>query len=472
MMIGVFAYKGRILLKTRQLDRQFYYQLLTLAAPILLQNFIASSLNMFDTLMIGRLGENEVAAVGVANQVFFLFNLIANGAAAGCSIFLSQFWGGGDRRSIHKVVGFGLLMNLCIGLLFTAAALAFPGPIVRLFSDDEAVVALGIDYLTLVALSYAFTSVSFLLAGAMRSVGLAWPPMIISGGAVLVNIALNWVFIFGHFGAPAMGVRGAALATLIARMIETALMLVFCFRPSSPLRGRLRDTFSFTPAFAGQVLMKTLPILLNESFWAVGTMLYVRAYGYIGTHAIAASQISNTVQNLFMVACFSLASSSLVMIGNRIGGGRQDLAVVYSRRFSWLALLVGLILGATVAISAPAILTLFNVSPQAADAAIAMLRIFSMVAPIRVLNVVLIVGVFRGGGDAGFALAAEGVTMWTIGVPLAFLGAVTFQLPVEQVVLLVTAEEIVKCVISLIRLRSNRWLHDVAGQMKSQPEGE
>ena len=177
MMIGVFAYKGRILLKTRQLDRQFYYQLLTLAAPILLQNFIASSLNMFDTLMIGRLGENEVAAVGVANQVFFLFNLIANGAAAGCSIFLSQFWGGGDSRSIHKVVGFGLLMNLCIGLLFTAAALAFPGPIVRLFSSDEAVIALGIDYLTLVALSYAFTSISFLLAGAMRSVGLAWPPI-------------------------------------------------------------------------------------------------------------------------------------------------------------------------------------------------------------------------------------------------------------------------------------------------------
>ena len=133
-MIGVFAYKGRILLKTRQLDRQFYYQLLTLAAPILLQNFIASSLNMFDTLMIGRLGENEVAAVGVANQVFFLFNLIANGAAAGCSIFLSQFWGGGDRRSIHKVVGFGLLMNLCIGLLFTAAALVLG---VVLFSRIE-----------------------------------------------------------------------------------------------------------------------------------------------------------------------------------------------------------------------------------------------------------------------------------------------------------------------------------------------
>ena len=143
----------------------------------MLQNFIASSLNMFDTLMIGQLGENEVAAVGVANQVFFLFNLVANGAAAGCSIFLSQFWGGGDRRSVHKVVGLGLLMNLCIGLLFTGAACAFPGPIIGLFSDDQAVISLGIEYLLLAALSYAFTSVSFLLAGAMRSVGKAWPPM-------------------------------------------------------------------------------------------------------------------------------------------------------------------------------------------------------------------------------------------------------------------------------------------------------
>lgn len=438
----------------------------------MLQNFIASSLNMFDTLMIGQLGENEVAAVGVANQVFFLFNLVANGAAAGCSIFLSQFWGGGDRRSVHKVVGLGLMMNLCIGLLFTGAACAFPGPIIGLFSDDQAVISLGIEYLLLAALSYAFTSVSFLLAGAMRSVGKAWPPMIISAGAVLVNIALNQVFIFGELGAPAMGVRGAALATLIARVVEMALMLVFCFLPSSPLRGRLREYISFTPAFTGKVLLKTLPILLNESCWAVGTMLYVRAYGHIGTHAIAASQISNTVQNLFMVACFSLASSSLVMIGNRIGAGRQDLAVVYSRRFSWLALLVGLILGAAVAISAPAILTLFNVSPQAADAAIAMLRIFSMVAPIRVLNVVLIVGVFRGGGDAGFSLAAEGVTMWTIGVPLAFLGAVTLRLPVEQVVLLITLEEIVKCVIALFRLRSNRWLHEVAIGMGEKSRAE
>ncbi len=438
----------------------------------MLQNFIASSLNMFDTLMIGQLGENEVAAVGVANQVFFLFNLVANGAAAGCSIFLSQFWGGGDRRSVHKVVGLGLMMNLCIGLLFTGAACAFPGPIIGLFSDDQAVISLGIEYLLLAALSYAFTSVSFLLAGAMRSVGKAWPPMIISAGAVLVNIALNQVFIFGELGAPAMGVRGAALATLIARVVEMALMLVFCFLPSSPLRGRLREYISFTPAFTGKVLLKTLPILLNESCWAVGTMLYVRAYGHIGTHAIAASQICNTVQNLFMVACFSLASSSLVMIGNQIGAGRREQAVIYSRRFSKLALLVGLILGIAVALSAPAILTLFKVSEQAARAAVAMLRIFSLIAPIRVLNVVLIVGVFRGGGDAGFSLAAEGVTMWTIGVPLAFLGAVTLRLPVEQVVLLITLEEIVKCVIALFRLRSNRWLHEVAIGMGEKSRAE
>lgn len=462
-------------MKTRlldRLDRPFYRQLLVLAAPIMLQNFIASSLNMFDTLMIGQLGENEVAAVGVANQVFFLFNLVANGAAAGCSIFLSQFWGGGDRRSVHKVVGLGLLMNLCIGLLFTGAACAFPGPIIGLFSDDQAVISLGIEYLLLAALSYAFTSVSFLLAGAMRSVGKAWPPMIISAGAVLVNIALNQVFIFGELGAPAMGVRGAALATLIARVVEMALMLVFCFLPSSPLRGRLREYISFTPAFTGKVLLKTLPILLNESCWAVGTMLYVRAYGHIGTHAIAASQICNTVQNLFMVACFSLASSSLVMIGNQIGAGRREQAVIYSRRFSKLALLVGLILGIAVALSAPAILTLFKVSEQAARAAVAMLRIFSLIAPIRVLNVVLIVGVFRGGGDAGFSLAAEGITMWTIGVPLAFLGAVTLRLPVEQVVLLITLEEIVKCVIALFRLRSNRWLHEVAIGMGEKSRAE
>ena len=187
------------------------------------------------------------------------------------------------------------------------------------------------------------------------------------------------------------------------------------------------------------------------------------AYGFIGdgTRAIAASQICNSVQNLFMVLCFSMASASLVMIGNKIGEQREEDARAYARRFSGLAVLTGLLVGVVVLLCAPLILSFFKVSEEARQAAILMLRIFGVILPVRMLNVVLIVGVFRGGGDAAFGLKTEAGTMWLIGVPLAFFGALVLQWPVEQVVLLVCAEEIVKCVLSLWRLKSDKWVRNV-----------
>ena len=188
--------------------------LVTLAVPIVIQNFIVSSLNMADTLMLGSLAdpvmaESAVAAAGVANQYFFLFNLVANGAAAGASVFISQYWGCGDRQSIRRTTGLGLVTNLLIGLLFTLPALLFSGGIIRLFS--HVIVGLGASYLRLVCLSYVFTGVSFLLSNALRSIGRTALPMAVSIMAVGTNIILNWVLIFGKLGAPAMGIRGAAL---------------------------------------------------------------------------------------------------------------------------------------------------------------------------------------------------------------------------------------------------------------------
>lgn len=416
--------------KTWFFDKQFYRTLAVLALPILVQNFLASSLNMVDTLMIGRVGENEVAAVGIANQFFFLFNLIGNGAAMGCSIFISQYWGQKDTASIKKVMGFGLTVNVVISLLFTATALLAPEFIVRLFS---------------------------------RSVGSAYLPMLVSLFAVLTNTGLNYLLIFGKGGFPVLGVRGAAIATLIARVVETLLLLILTFRPRSPFAGKAGEYLRYGKAFACKVMGAMVPVVLNEGCWALGFVLYTVAYGFIGdgTRAIAASQICNSIQNLFMVFCFSSASAALVMIGNQVGAKEEDTAKAYARRFSWLSVLMGMVIGAVVLFTAPAILSLFKVSEEARLAAVAMLRIFGIILPVRMLNVVLIVGVFRGGGDASFGLKVEAGTMWLIGVPLAFIGALLLQWPVELVVLLICAEEIVKCILSLVRLKSNRWIKHV-----------
>lgn len=442
-------------------DPAFYRTLVTLALPIAIQFFITSSLNMIDVLMIGLVGEDEVAAVGVANQFFFLYNLLLNGIAGGCSIFFSQYWGAGDREGIHKTIGAGLLSTMGIGLLFTVLALLLAPQISGIFSRDGHVVSLSVDYLLLVCLSYLPTGVTFLLVNAQRSIGNARLPMLISLGAVLVNAGLNYIFIFGKLGAPAMGVRGAALATLIARLIEMAAILALTFRPGSPLRGRLHDFLRPGGAFLRRLSNATLPVVLNEGCWGLASVLYTAAYGIIGTHAIAAAQITANVQNLFLVACFGTANAALVMIGHQIGAGQRQTAEKYAHRFFRLALLLGVLLGVVVVFAAPAILTLFKVTPEARTAAIAMLRIFAAIAPVRVLTVVLIVGVFRGGGDAAFALKAEAMTMWFIGVPLAFLGAAVFHLPVQWVVLLTTLEEVVKGIVCLVHLRRGRWIHDM-----------
>lgn len=442
-------------------DRTFYRTMIFLAIPIMIQNLLVSSLNMIDTLMIGSIGENEIAAVGIANQVFFLYNLLIGGVGAGCSMFISQYWGAKDITDIHKTLGVGLLSGLVISLLFTGGALLAPEPILSLFTSDPIVLQLSIDYLHIVCLSYLFTAISVIFAASQRSVGNANLPMVISLLAILTNAFFNWLLIFGVGPFPKLGVEGAAIATLLARLLECALLLIFSLKKNSVLAGGYHDYFHFTSAFFRKIQANSLPVILNEGCWGIGTVFYTIAYGQIGTKAIAATQITNTIQNLFMVLCFSMSSAALVMIGNQIGAKNRENTISYAYKFTILALLLGIILGVIVIFAAPTILTLFNVSEDVRVSAIAILRIFSFMAPVRVMTVILIVGVFRGGGDAGYALKLEAMTMWLIGVPLAFIGAVYLHLSVEMVAFIISAEEITKLALALPHLHKLTWIHDL-----------
>ena len=442
-------------------DPAFFRTLFFLALPIVIQNLLVSSLNMIDTLMIGQVGENEVAAVGVANQYFFLLQMAMNGIASGCSVFIAQFWGSGNRSGIHKVLGIGLISMTAAGLLFTALGLLIPTQIILLFSRDEAVQSLGRDYLTIVCLSYLPTAISFLLANALRSIGNALIPMLISLGAVLTNTVFNYLLIFGKAGFPALGVKGAAIATLLARVVECVLLLAFSLHRRCPLRGKARDYLRFNAAFFRKTYATILPVLLNEGCWGLASVLYTVVYGFIGTYAIAAANIANTVQNLFMVLCMGIASAALVMVGNQIGMGEPNTARRYSRKFTVLSVAIGILLGAALFACAPFVLTFFEISDEAAGAAITILRIFGVILTARMINTLAIIGIFRGGGDASYALRLEAGTMWLIGVPLAVIGACVLRLPVEQVVLLVSVEEITKCGLVLWRLKSGKWLHSM-----------
>ncbi|WP_066872075.1 MATE family efflux transporter [Clostridium mediterraneense] len=441
-------------------DKKFYKTLFILALPIVIQNLLMTSLNMADTLMVGALGDIPVAAVGIGNQVSFLVQLFMVGIAGGCSVFVAQFWGKKDKKNIKKVVGLGIISSLVVGLIGTLVVLFNTNGIARLFSNDLVVIAQVNDYLKVVVISYILNAVTLSLAYVLRSMEDAKTPMIISAIAVLTNVVLNYIFIFGKFGIPAMGVKGAAIATVIARVVE-CILLIWVASRNEVLNGKFKEFISFDKKFSIEVYKSIIPILLNDVCWGLGNFLYSIAYGQIGTEAMASVQICTNIQNLFMVLCMSLASASLVIIGNQVGSGREDKAKKYTRKITSLSFLMGIVIAILVILLSGPIIGLFNVSEEVKNSSILMLNIFTFIAPIRIINIVLIVGAFRGGGDASYALKLESSTMWLIGVPLAFIGAMLLNLKVYQVVLLVSIEEIVKFIFTMLRLKSGKWIKSV-----------
>lgn len=446
-------------------DRDFYHQMLKLAVPIMIQNFISSFLNLIDTVMVGKLGEPEIAAVGIANQYFLFFIMFVFGMCAGCSVFISQFWGKRDIGNIKRIIGVGLGSATLVSLAFMIIGWLAPEKIIGIFNNDPQVIQLAAGYLRIVLISYVFTGITLVYNFSFRSIGNTVQPMIISGLALLCNACFNYLFIFGKLGAPAMGVDGAALATVIARVFEAVVLVGSVYWSKSTLAASVAELTDLTPEFIKNAYRIILPVVLNDTCWGLGVMVYAAVYGRMGTQAVAVVQICNTVSNLFMVVIFGMSSAAAVMVGNSIGAGDEALGRSYAKKFSILGVTAGVGLGLLLAVAAPLVLGLFNVSSEARREALMILYIISLVYFIRVFGMILIVGILRGGGDAKQAFLIEGFTMWFIGVPLTILGAFLFRLPVSSVYALAILEEIVKCILGVMRLKSGRWLKNVTHYM-------
>ncbi len=442
-------------------DKGFYRKMLQIAIPIAIQNFISSFLNMIDTVMVGKLGETEIAAVGIANQYFFFFNMFLLGMCAGCGVFISQFWGKGEIGNIKRIMGIGLISAVVFSFVFMAVGFLFPGKIIAAFNTDPRVIDLGTGYLKMVLASYLFTGITFLFNFSLRSIGKTVQPMLISALALICNAFFNYLFIFGKFGAPAMGVEGAALATVIARIVETITLLAYIYGRKLVLAASAKELTDVSFEFVKKSYRIIFPVILNDICWGLASLVYAAVYGRMGTQAVAVIQICNTVNNLFLVVIFGLSSAAAVMVGNSIGAGKEGVGKSYSERFSLLSVALGILLGVLLALTSPAVLSVFNVSDTVRSDSQIVLYIISVIFFIRVFDVILIVGILRGGGDAKQAFLIEGFTMWFIGVPLTILGAFVFKLPIYSVYALAILEEVSKCILGLIRLKSGRWIRNV-----------
>jgi putative efflux protein, MATE family len=446
-------------------DKEFYYKLFTLALPITIQNLISSSLGMVDTVMVGSMGNKALAAVGVANQYGLIVFLLYNAIHSGCSIYVAQFWGKKDHDNIGRVVNLDIVIAAGASLLLSVLGILLPDKIISIFNTDPEVIRQGAAFLRILSMSFVFASISFGLSVALRSIGKSTMPMIISTCTLGLNMLLNYILIFGRFGLPKMGVRGSATGTLIARIVELTIFLIVVSKFFPLLRIRISELRKVTADLLGRVTKTMIPVVLNEMCWGLGTTVYSIAYGRISTEAFDSVQITNNVVNLFMVAAFGMASAAAVMTGHVIGAGEEKKGRRYAWSFIRLCILGGIILGGLLYLFSPLIVKLFKVSNDVLDTSIILLGMNSLILPIRFTNIVNIVGILRGGGDATFAFITESITMWLVGVPLAFTGALILRLDIQWVVLMVMAEEIIKMTIGVTRLRSNRWIKNVVREI-------
>lgn len=448
-------------LRILQFDPIFYKSLLVIALPIVLQNLVGSMLNMVDNVMVGGLGETSLAAVGIANQIFFIFAIVLFGMNASLSIFISQYWGRKAFLEIRQAIGMGLIVSFLFSMVFMTLCCLTPQTFIGIFTRDPVVIGLGSDFLRIVAIGYPLTAISMVYSIGLRSSGRPVFPLVSSGISLILNTGLNYVLIYGKFGFPMLGVKGSAIATVFARVLELALIMGMVYRLKLMVACRIKDILCIKRSFVASIVKVAGPIIANESLWVIGTSVFALVYGRMGTNELASFNIIQTLDKMAFVAILGLGNACAVLVGKQIGEGRKDKAFVYGARADLLAPIMGILIGGIILLVREPILSLYDVPPIVKELAGTLMILTAIMTVIRSVNFTNLIGVLRAGGDAKFALALEAIPLWLIAVPFAIISGLVLHWPLPVVFLISQSEEIIKCVIGLFRFVSKKWIHDL-----------
>lgn len=438
-----------------------YRQMAKVALPISVQGLVTSSLTLVDNLMVGSLGESELSSVGVAANVFFVYYLLCWGFCAGGATFLAQFFGAGDKDHIRKTLG--LMTTICSGvaLVFFLVTFLAPVAVMSLFTDIDVMLDIGQGYMRIGSFSMLFLAITIPGEAALRAVQKPNLPLIVGIISFSTNTLLNYILIFGKFGAPALGVEGAAIATSTARALEAFLILRFVLSRHSALGGQLRDYLGWGRELARRVIYNAIPTTINESLWGLGVTMYAAAFARVSVTAYASVQASLAINDLFEMASFGVGDASLILLGQKLGEGKLEEARLYGKKFLRAGLVVGLALGFLLFVFGRPIVSLFDFTPEGAAYTRSILRFFSFYLVINLLNAILVTGVLRSGGDTRFAMVADAGSVWVLGVPAAFLTALVLHWPIDLCVASTFLEGVVKLVVLYWRYRQGKWVKNV-----------
>ncbi len=441
--------------------QEFKNNLIKISIPIMLSRFLSSSVSLVDNIMIGHLGSESIAGVSLANEFSFLFMILINSISAGASIFIAQYWGRKDIKSIHSFMGICYRLSIPVALVFFIGSRFFPHVLLSFYINDEAVLKIGTEYLKIIAYTFPLFAITVTISNTLRSAGKVKTPLVVSTGAIILNSILNLFLIYGIGIFPELGVKGAAIATLISKFLEMTIIIFMAYSKKTPAATPFKDIIHIPAEFWKKYFKTSFPVIINDFGWAAGMTICISVYSRMGTDSITSYKISAVIMDLFFVAITSSASSSAIILGHIIGSGDIKKAYRYGVRFLKLSIYSAIILGVLVASLSSVIPEMYNVSDIVKNNSRIILLIFSLFLVFKGINNHLIIGFFRSGGDTFISMLLNTLGIWLWAVPVGIISGLYLSFSVYYVFAFICVEEIFKTIFGLLRFKSGKWIHEI-----------
>ncbi|MGN0544347.1 MAG: MATE family efflux transporter [Acutalibacteraceae bacterium] len=439
-------------------DKKFYRGFFSMTMTIALQNLIVYGVNLADNIMLGAYSETALSGVAIANQVQFLLQMIVTGTASGMGVIVSQYWGKRQTEPIRRVFAVGFWISLILSAVMSAVVWFLPYGVMGLLTNEQAIIPAGVQYLKIMVFSYLIFSVSNSLLGVMRSVETVHIGFYISLATLFINVFLNYMLIYGRFGAPELGVKGAAYATLTSRVVEFAAIVVYCRFIDKKLRLNFRDIFALERSYIRDFFRSGVPLMLSSVSWGVAMSVQAAILGRLGASGIAASSIAQTLFQCTSVVAYATGDAARVMTGMAVGEGDMEKIRSEAKTMQLLFLIIGVITSAVLFAVRKPIISVYNTSPETSELANVFVLILCVTSIGTAYEMPCLTGIVSGGGDTKFVFLNDIVFMWCIVLPLSALSAFCFKFPPAVTFALLKADQILKCFVALVKVNRFRWV--------------